>query len=84
LPPWIGVAWWAFAVLAALVAMLLLLLYEGWSVKRGYRAWYILAWEQGEVTSAPWRKLWWWVLSSYVALIGGVVTYAFLQQLLSG
>jgi len=64
--------------------MLLLLLYEGWSLRRGYRAWAPLAWGEGEGTSAPWRKLWWWILLSYVALIGGGVTYAFVQQLLSG
>jgi hypothetical protein len=53
LPPWTVVAWWAFAVMSALVAMLLLLLYEGWSVRRGYQGWTILAWGEGEVTSAP-------------------------------
>jgi len=84
LPLWIVLAWWAFAVLGALVAIPLLLLYEGWSLRRGYRAWAPLAWGKGEGISAPWRKLWWWILLSYVALIGGVVTYAFLQQLLPG
>jgi hypothetical protein len=82
LPPWTVVAWWAFTVLSALVAMLLLLLYEGWSVRLGYQGWYILAWGEGEVTSAPWRKLWWWILLSYAALIGGVAGYAFIQQVL--
>lgn len=43
------VAWWVFTVMSALVAMLLLLLYDSWSVRRGYRGWYILAWGEGEV-----------------------------------
>jgi hypothetical protein len=82
LPPWTVAAWWAFAVLGALLAMLLLLLYEGWSVRRGYQCWTTLAWGEGEVTSAPWRKLWWWLLLSFAALLGGVVGYVFIQQVM--
>ena len=82
LQPWTVVAWWAFAVMSSLVAMLLLFLYEGWSVRRGYQAWTILAWREGQVTSAPWRKLWWWILLSYAALIGGVAGYVFIQQVM--
>ncbi|MGC9333630.1 MAG: hypothetical protein ACP5JJ_05735, partial [Anaerolineae bacterium] len=80
LPPWIVAAWWAFTVLSALLAVLLLLLYEGWIMRRGYRAWHVLAWGQGEVSSARLGKLWWWILLSYAALIGGLVGYLFLQQ----
>jgi hypothetical protein len=83
LPAWIAIAWWAFSVMSALVAMLLLLLYDGWIVHNGYQGWYILAWGEGEVTSAPWRKLWWWILLSYAALIGGIAGYMFIQQVLS-
>jgi hypothetical protein len=68
--------------MSSLVAMLLLFLYEGWIVRRGYQAWTILAWEEGQVTSAPWRKLWWWILLSYAALIGGVAGYLFIQQVM--
>ena len=80
--PWTVAAWWAFAVMSALVAMPLLLLYEGWSVRRGYRAWTILAWGEGEVTTAPWRKLWWWILISYAVLMGGVAVYVYIQQVM--
>jgi hypothetical protein len=80
--PWTVVAWWSFAVMSALVAMLLLLPYEGWSMRRGYLAWTILAWGEGQYTSAPWRKLWWWILLSYAALIGGVAGYLFIQQVM--
>jgi len=82
LPPWTVVAWGVIAVMRALVAMLLLLPYEGWIVRRGYQAWTILAWREGQVTSAPWRKLWWWILLSYAALIGGVAGYVFIQQVM--
>ncbi len=84
LPPWTVVTWWAFAVMTALVAMLLLILYEGWSVRRGYQGWTILAWGEGEVSSPTWRKLWWWILLSYAALIGGVVGYVVIQQVIQG
>ncbi len=82
LPPWTVVSWWAFAVAGALLAMLLLLLYESWAVRRGYRAWSVLASGDGEVTTPSWRKLWWWILLSYAALLGGVAGYVLIQQVL--
>ncbi len=82
LPPWIAVSWWAFAVAGALPAMLLLLLHEAWAVRRGFRAWSVLAWGEGEVASGPWRKLWWWIPLSYAVLIGGVVGNGLIQQVL--
>jgi len=83
LPPWTVVFWWGLIVLCALVAMLLLLLYEIWNVRQGHKAWTALAWKDGEVVSAPWRKLWWWILLSYAALIGGIAGYLFIQQAIS-
>lgn len=82
LPPWIIVAWWAFTVMSALVAMLLLLLFEGWSVRRGYQGWYILAGGEGVVASASWRRLWWWIPLSCAALIAGVAGYGFIQAVM--
>ncbi|MBN1136948.1 MAG: hypothetical protein JXM73_10195 [Anaerolineae bacterium] len=84
LSPWTVAAWWAFTVAGALVAMLLLLLYEGWNVRHGYRAWHVLAWGEGDVALAPLRKLWWWIPLSYALLMGGVVGYLFLQQVVLG
>lgn len=81
---WTGAAWWAFTATAALVAMLLLVLYEGWSVRRGYRAWCILAWGEGEFVSAPWRRLWWWILLSHGALLGGLAAGVILLQSMIG
>jgi choloylglycine hydrolase len=82
LPSWTVVAWWGFTVMSALVAMLLLLPYESWSVRRGYRAWTMPAYEEGQVNLAPWRKLWWWILLSFLALIGGVASYVYIQQVI--
>jgi hypothetical protein len=82
LPLWTVTAWWAFTVVSALVAMLLLLPYESWAVRRGYQAWHILSWGEGEVASANWRRLWWWILLSYAALIGGLAGYVFIQRVL--
>jgi hypothetical protein len=80
LPAWTVAAWWVFTVMSALAAMLLLLLYDGWCVRRGYRAWTILAGGEGKVTSGPWRKLWWWILLSYAVLIAGLAGYVLIQQ----
>jgi len=84
LQPWTVVFWWGLIVMCALAAMLLLLLYEVWNVHRGYKAWSALAWREGEVVSASWRKLWWWILLSYAALLGGIAGYLFVQQVVSG
>lgn len=78
--PWNVAGWWAFTAIGALVAILLLTLYEGWAVRRGFRAWSILAFKDGEVTTPSWRKLWWWILLSYVALFMGLVAGVLLQQ----
>jgi choloylglycine hydrolase len=76
---WTVVFWWGLIALCALAAMLLLLLYEAWGAHRSYQAWSILAWMEGEVTSAPWKNIWWWILLSYVILLGGLVLYIFIQ-----
>jgi hypothetical protein len=78
---WNVLYWWGLTVMCGLVAILLLSLYEIWSVRRGYRAWTILARREGEVSSAPWKKLWWWILLSYTVIIGGIACYAFIQQI---
>jgi CubicO group peptidase (beta-lactamase class C family) len=79
---WMVVTWWAFAVLGALVGFLLLGPFERWSVCRGYRAWSTLALGEADLASAPWRKSWWWILLSFVALIGGVAGYVILTLVL--
>jgi len=73
LSPWTVVSLWTMVTIGACVAMLLLLLYEGWTVHRGFRAWSILAFSTGEVTTPSWRKLWWWFLLSFAVPFGGVI-----------
>jgi hypothetical protein len=68
--------------MCALAAMLLLSLYEAWGGRRGYQAWIILARGEGEVISAPWKKVWWWILLSYIVLVGGLFGYVVIQQAL--
>ena len=58
-----------------LVRFLLLGPFERWCVRHGFRAWWILAFGEGDLVSASWRKIWWWILLSFAALIGGVADY---------
>jgi hypothetical protein len=83
LSPWVVMTWWSFVILGALGGGLLLFGYESWAVRRGFRAWSVLAGAEDKVVSPPWRRLWWWIPLSYVALFGGVVGSVLLQQLLS-
>jgi hypothetical protein len=71
--------WWAIAVLGTLVGGLLLCVYHTWVVRRGFTAWSALLWDTGEagdgttaVSSPPWRRLWLWILLSFVALVTGM------------
>jgi len=83
LPPWTAVGWWGLTVIGALVSYLLLLLYEGWAVRRSFHAWSILASGEGEVATPGWRKLWAWILLSYLALFCGIAGVLFVQQSLA-
>jgi hypothetical protein len=82
-PGWAVGILWAVVVGGALASGMLLFLYQLWVVKRGLSAWYVVAREEGVVRSGTWRTLWWWVLLSYLVLLGGVVASAVLQQLVS-
>lgn len=82
LNPWTLSVWWGFAVLGALVAMVLLLFYESWAARRDFRAWAILAAGDGEITTPAWRVLWWWILLSLVTLFAGVAAGVMIQQIL--
>ena len=75
--------WCGIVVLGTLVGGLFLFLYEGWAVKSGFQAWSVLAWREGEVRTPSWRKLWWWILLSYAALLGGFAAGVVLSQLLA-
>jgi CubicO group peptidase (beta-lactamase class C family) len=72
---WMVVTWWAFAVLGALAGFFLLGPFERWSVRRGYRAWSLLTLGETDFVSTPWRKSWWWILLSFVALMVGLAVF---------
>jgi hypothetical protein len=80
--PWALVSLWAVVVAGALPGLLLILLYEGWGVRRGFRAWSILTTGDGELSTPPWRRLWWWILLSLAFVIAGIVASNLIQQML--
>ena len=49
---------------------------------RGFRAWSVLAWGDGEVATPSWRRLWWWILLSYLVLFAGIAAGRVIQQVL--
>ena len=82
LSPWTVIFWWGLLVMCALAALLLLFPYEAWGVHHGYQAWSILSWGEGEVISAPWKKVWWWIPLSLVVSFGGLILYVVIQKTL--
>jgi hypothetical protein len=70
---WNMMSTWVAVVVGACLGMLIVLLYEVWAVHHGFRAWSVLALGTGEVSTPPWRKLWWWILLSYILLIGAII-----------
>jgi hypothetical protein len=75
---------WAIVVLGAIAGGFLIFLYEHWAVKRSFQAWIILAGDAGEVITPSWRKLWWWILLSFVILFIGLIAGVRLVQMLAG
>jgi hypothetical protein len=65
---WTLVSFWVAVAVGACLGLLLILPYEGWAVRQGYRAWSVLALSKGEVSTPAWRKLWWWILLSFAIL----------------
>jgi hypothetical protein len=80
---WTVLIWWGMTFLGALVGGLIVFLYEGWAVRRGFQGWSVLAGKQGEIRTPPWRRLWWWILLSYVMLFAGFAAGAFLMQMMT-
>ncbi|MBN2389076.1 MAG: hypothetical protein JXR84_00035 [Anaerolineae bacterium] len=75
-----ALSWWAIYVLGASGGGLLLYVYHAWAVRRGFATWSALLWDAGKagdsagvVSSPPWRRLWLWILASFVALVAGIV-----------
>ena len=62
-----------------LVGGLLLYTYHAWAVRRGFAAWSVLLGSDDNtpiVSSPPWRRMWLWILLSFVALIAGMMLAA--------
>jgi hypothetical protein len=82
-PGWSVGTLWAIVAGGALLGGLLLSLHQLWAARCGLVAWRVLAVGEGEVRSGSWRKLWWWVLLSYLVLVAGMAASIVLQQALS-
>jgi hypothetical protein len=83
--------WWAIAILGAAVGGLPLYLYHAWAVRRGLAAWSVLLWGgsgagEGAAAGEPaaWRRLWPWILASFLVLAGGVVLGITVRSLAAG
>jgi hypothetical protein len=70
---WTIISIWTAVVAGSIAGILLILVYEGWAVRTGFRAWTILVSGNSEMTTPGWRKLWWWILLSFAVLIGGIL-----------
>ena len=83
--------WWATVVLGALAGGLLLYAYHAWAIRRGFVAWSALlrGTDEGSdgtpvIFSPSWRRLWLWLLLSFVALIAGIALGAVGSMLAEG
>ena len=77
---WTFITWWAIIIPGVLVGLLLLFLYEFWAIRGGFQAWSVLAWREGKMHTPYWRDLWWWILLSYAALLGGLAAGVFFSK----
>jgi hypothetical protein len=83
--------WWGIIVLGVAVGGLPLYLYHAWAVRRGLMAWSALLGggsKAGEdvatVPPAAWRRLWPWILASFLVLAGGVALGIVVRSLVAG
>jgi len=79
---WTLIIWWGMAAAGAVVGGFILFLFETWSVKRRFQAWSIVTDRNGEIHTPSWGDLRWWLLLSYVVLLGGLFVGAILNQVL--
>ena len=80
---WTFITLWVTVIPGALVGLSLLLLYEFWAIRGGFQAWSVLALRKAKVHTPSWHDLWWWILLSYVVLLGGFAVGVILTQLLT-
>ena len=69
----------AGVILGASAGGLLLYVYHAWAVRHGCAAWSVLLWvadkangSETALSSPPWRRLWPWILASFVTLVAGI------------
>jgi hypothetical protein len=74
-----ALSWWAIYVLGASAGGPLLYVYHAWAIRQGFAAWSALLWGAGgaggsdtALSSPPWRRLWLWILASFVTLVAGI------------
>ena len=80
LSAWTIVVFWIIVVIGSLPGGVLVFLYERWVVRQGFHTWNVAVWKKGDVSTPFWRKLWWWLLLSYIALLAGLAVGVILQQ----
>jgi hypothetical protein len=84
-------SWWAIAVLGAMMGGLLLYAYHSWAVRCGFAAWSALLSANAEtnegtsiIYSPSWRRLWLWIVLSFVVLVAGMALGTVGMALVSG
>lgn len=80
LSAWTVIVFWIIVVIGSLPGGVLVFLYERWVVRQGFHTWNVAVWKKGDVSTPFWRKLWWWLLLSYIALFAGLTMGVVLQQ----
>jgi hypothetical protein len=75
--------WWAIAVPGALAGGLLLTAYHAWAVRRGFAAWSAIVRGEG-VSSPPWRRMWGWIVASFLMLAAGIALAIVIPALIAG
>ena len=83
--------WWIIAVLGGLAGGSVLYVYHRWAVQRGFVAWSALLWGRDEeyncepvIASPTWRRVWIWLLVSFVVLVAGIALGAMGGMLVEG
>ena len=77
---WTIIPFWIIGALGAVIGGLLISIYDRWAMKRGFRAWSVLATCEGEISTPSWRRLWWWILLSYAILFIGIASGVAVQK----
>ena len=80
LSPLAVTGWWAMVALSALAGGLLVFLFGLWEARQGFRSWTVLARGEGQMVIPPFRRIWWWILVSFVIQIAGLALAVMLLE----